>query len=212
VAHQRAAPRRGPGRPVDTDIEDRVYAEALQVYAETGWAGFTIHAVATRSKVGKAAIYRRWESKEDLIADTMMRLHTGRQVPDTGSLRGDLVETACNELDTYLHPAGLALLRAQVEAKIYPELFGAAMERWRVYRLESGREIVLRAVARGELASGVDGVLLLDAVGGMIINHYIATPVGRMSTLSTKGRELAERIADFALSAVGATAGGPEAG
>ncbi len=196
-----AAQSRRRGRPADTAIERRVFAAALEVYAETGWSGFTIHAVATRAGVGKAAIYRRWPSKEDLIAKAMHTENTYRMIPpDTGNIRDDLTETALNELETYLSSDGIGLLRAQVEAKIYPELLGKAMELWRLHRLVCGREIVNRAIARGELPHDTDVTLLLDAVGGMIINRFIATPPDGIPTLKAKRRKVAERIADFALS------------
>jgi AcrR family transcriptional regulator len=58
----------GRGRPADPDIEGRVLAAALTVYGEVGWAGFTLDRVARRAPVGKAALYRRWPTKEDLEA------------------------------------------------------------------------------------------------------------------------------------------------
>ncbi len=178
----------------------------LEVYAEQGWSGFTIHAVATRSKVGKAAIYRRWPSKEVLIVETMMHHHgISTPAPNTGSVRGDLIEVAWNELSTYLRPDGLVILRAQVEAKLYPDILGIAMERWRVFRRDSGREIIRRAIDRGELPQDVDPTLLLDAIGGMIINHFIATPEPRLAELRANGRQLAERVTDFALAGLSST-------
>jgi DNA-binding transcriptional MerR regulator len=50
------------GRPRDPDLESRVLAAALRVYAEAGWSGFSFDAVARRAGVGKAPLYLRWQS------------------------------------------------------------------------------------------------------------------------------------------------------
>lgn len=192
---------RGPGRPVDPDIEKRLFAAVLEIYAETGWAGFTLHAAATKAKVGKAAIYRRWDSKEQLIVEAVMSIQSG-VVPDTGTLRGDLIATVEGELLYYLTPHGLVLLRAQLEAKAYPEVFGAAMERFRRNRNESGRAILMAAEERGELTSDTDSWVILDAIGGMTINHFLATPHGRLSDLRRNRRVFAEAVVDFALRSI----------
>ena len=56
---------------------------------EVGYGPLTMEAVRTRAGVGKATIYRRWSSKEELVRDAIVFLHEEFDVPDTGSLRGD---------------------------------------------------------------------------------------------------------------------------
>ncbi|GAA1827559.1 TetR/AcrR family transcriptional regulator [Pseudonocardia ailaonensis] len=196
--------RRAVGRPVDPDIEARVFAVVREVYSETGWAGFTIHAVATRAKVGKAAIYRRWGSKEELIADAIVST-VSAPIQDRGSLREDLIAVVQGELAEYLRPAdGLVRLRAMVEAKAYPELFGAAMDRIRRLRTANGRTIVDTARRRGELPTEADGILMLDAIGGMTMNRFLATPSYAMRELQRDSRQFAESVVDYVLAATDA--------
>src|SRR5690606_33038272 len=64
------APRRR-GRPRDADLEDRVFDAVLEVYSETSWRGFTLDAVGRRARVGRAALYRRWSSKDDLLVQAL---------------------------------------------------------------------------------------------------------------------------------------------
>jgi AcrR family transcriptional regulator len=197
------AGRRPRGRPVDPEIETRVFEAVREVYTETGWAGFSVHAVATRARVGKAAIYRRWLSKEDLIVDAIMSMASAPTV-DRGSLREDLISIVQGELREYMSPAGLVRLRAQVEAKVYPELFGAAMERFRRLRFNGGQVVINNAVARGELAQSADGIILLDAIGGMTLNHFLATPTYAQRALQRDSRRFAESVVDFVLAALAA--------
>jgi AcrR family transcriptional regulator len=141
------SPRRGRGRPADPDIEQRVLAAAIQVYAEAGWAGFTFDALAVRSSVGKAAIYRRWASKLDILRDAWRAASVGFvEVPDTGDLRGDLVFVAKTLAERLDEPVGVAELRLLLDAKLFSEEFGE-LDRSRAASRVVARETVDRAVA-----------------------------------------------------------------
>ena len=87
--HPKLGRKRDPSR--DADILDA----ALEVLAEVGYEGMTIDMVAARAKAGKATLYRRWASKELLVIDAvacMKQLDIDpANLPDTGTLRGDLV-------------------------------------------------------------------------------------------------------------------------
>ena len=80
-----------PGRPRDPAVDRRIAQAALDLFADAGWAGFAMEAVARRAGVGKASLYLRWNSKEALLTDAVTwRLARVADV-DTGTLRGDLV-------------------------------------------------------------------------------------------------------------------------
>ncbi|MEU6371568.1 TetR/AcrR family transcriptional regulator [Streptomyces sp. NPDC046909] len=196
--------RPGRGRRADPDIEPRVLSTTIEVYAEVGWAGFTMDMVARRSGVGKAALYRRWPTKEKLIlAALASRLRKEPKFFDTGSLRGDLLLVATMMLEEYFGSEGLLQVRAMIEAKLYPDLFGHAVEDLDRQGTQVGREIVLRAVERGELPRDTSPALILDAVAGTIIHHVLMTPVARLPELKANSANYAERVVDFVLSAAG---------
>jgi AcrR family transcriptional regulator len=87
------APR--PGRRRDHSRDPEILAAAIEVLAETGYDGMTIDMVAARAKAGKATLYRRWSSKAELVIDAVACMKRGdidlANLPDTGTLRGDLV-------------------------------------------------------------------------------------------------------------------------
>ncbi len=196
--------KQGRGRPPDRDLEPRVYRATLALYAEVGWAGFNLDVVARRARAGKAALYGRWESKENLIVEALRhRLSAEPQMIDTGSFRNDLLALALNILDSFTSGDGLVMLRAQVEAKVYPELFSQAIDEWQSQNSALFRPIVLRAVGRGELPAGTSPALVLDAVGGILVNHVLWTPASKLPALAASSAQYAERIVDFVLSAVG---------
>lgn len=73
--------------------EDAILRVTLELLAESGYDHLTIDAVAARARCSKATIYRRWPGKAALVM-TAVRRHAGQSgaaVPDTGSLRSDLL-------------------------------------------------------------------------------------------------------------------------
>lgn len=83
------------GRPRDRTRDPVILECALDVLAEMGYEAMTIEMVATRARAGKATLYRRWPSKAHLVVDAIGCVPTfdgdASHVPDTGSLRGDLL-------------------------------------------------------------------------------------------------------------------------
>src|ERR671920_260764 len=83
-------PSRG-GRPRDPSRDGVIRAAILRLLAEVGYGALTMDAVASEAGVGKATIYRRWRTKQDLVVDTISDLAQAEgTTPDTGSLEGDL--------------------------------------------------------------------------------------------------------------------------
>jgi bisphosphoglycerate-dependent phosphoglycerate mutase family 1 len=82
---------RRAGRPRDV-VRDRALLEAaLAELEQNGYAGLTTAAVAKRAGVSTATLYRRWRSKDDLLAGTALAW-AQELMPetDTGTLAGDL--------------------------------------------------------------------------------------------------------------------------
>ena len=88
-----ARSRRPGGRTAR--VRAAVIAATLAELAERGYSGVSLDGVAARAEVHKTTIYRRWRAKETLVLDAMLE-QAGQTVaiPDTGSLRGDLLELA----------------------------------------------------------------------------------------------------------------------
>ena len=153
-----SAPRLGRKRDHTRDPE--ILDAALDVLAETGYEGMTIDMVATRAKAGKATLYRRWPSKSELVIDAVacMKSHLldPASVPDTGSLRGDLVamvkpptmEDAERKLKVM---TGLVSMVAR-----NPEFAEAAQKALVEPRAAVNRLIFQRAIDRGEIPADTD--------------------------------------------------------
>jgi AcrR family transcriptional regulator len=174
------------------------------LYREVGWGGFSLDVVARRARVGKAALYTRWGSKETLIAAALTNLvHTVPALGTTGSLRSDLLQLATSILYFYIRGGGLIMLRAKIEAREHPEVFGQALLALERQGRQAGRTIVLQAIERGELPGATSPALILDTVAGTLINHILSTPLSKMAALEANAGNYTEQIVDFVLAGVG---------
>src|SRR5215204_2865619 len=83
--------QRPMGRPRDERADRAILAAALELMAEHGVRDLRMDDVADRAGVGKATIYRRYRSKDELVTAAVAALVSEIEVPDTGSTRGDLL-------------------------------------------------------------------------------------------------------------------------
>jgi AcrR family transcriptional regulator len=148
------------GRRRDPAKDQQILDAAVEVLAETGFDGMTIDMVATRAGAGKATVYRRWASKNELVLDAVACMKKSDldslQIPDTGTLRGDLVAMirppTIDDAERKLKVmAGLASMLSTA-----PELADAANEAIVEPRARINRMLLTRAVERGEISADVD--------------------------------------------------------
>lgn len=190
-----------PGRPRDPGLDRRIAQAAVDLFADAGWAGFSMEAVARRAGVGKASLYLRWHSKEALLAGAVT-LHLGRVSDlDTGTLRGDLIELATQILDIYAGESGRAAMRLMLEASDIPGVAGHFTEMQRA-QARAARAIVRRGIDRGEVPAGTSVTLLLDTLVGGAMMHALTTPADRRADLARNTGTQAARLVSFLLDAV----------
>jgi AcrR family transcriptional regulator len=193
----------GRGRPADPEIEQRVIAAALSVYGEVGWAGFTLDRVARRAPVGKAAMYRRWPTKEDLLLAALEHLaEPPGENADLTDLRGCLVRMAEQVIDMFAGPKALVLPRVLIEASQYPPQFDEMVQTIVRARFGGARTIIQAAIDRGELPAGTPPDLIIDAIMGRVISLVVLTPGVERAAINARRDHHAASIADFVLQAV----------
>ena len=148
------------GRKRDHTRDPEILDAALEVLAETGYDGMTIDMVAARAKAGKATLYRRWSSKGELVIDAVACMKKGdldySQLPDTGTLRGDLIAMikphSIEDSEKKLQiMAGLMSMLSRA-----PELAEAANAAIVEPRAAVNRILMRRAVDRGEISADCD--------------------------------------------------------
>ncbi len=82
------------GRPRDGTLDTAVLRATQDLLLEQGFDRLSLEAVAVRAGVGKAAIYRRWTGKTELVVAAVADLTRVPDIPDTGDLREDLLASA----------------------------------------------------------------------------------------------------------------------
>lgn len=164
-----------PGRKRDASRDDALCQAALEVLAEVGYDRLTIDAVAARAGAGKATCYRRWASKAELVVDAIGRMKTKPVQPDTGSLRGDLIELTCHfhdGEDTFRTDVQSGLVSGLVRDANLREMFA---ENFIAPRKAVFRAVFERAVERGEIEPVPFYELLSDVVPSMVFHQVILT-------------------------------------
>ncbi len=156
------------GRKRDLTRDGDILDAALEVLAEVGYEGMTIDMVAARAKAGKATLYRRWASKELLVIDAiacMKQLDLDPEnLPDTGTLRGDLVAMIKPKQveDGGRKMRVMAGLMSMLSRD--PSLAEAAHATIMEPRAAVNRLFLQRAIDRGEIAADTD-IELIATVG-----------------------------------------------
>jgi len=132
---------------------------------EKGYGGLSIEAVAQRSGVAKTTVYRRWPTRNELVADALdSRSDRYEPVPDTGSIRGDL-KAFCEGVRAKLTSNhGKAMLKSLVAAVDQsPEIVETVQRFWRERR-DVGGDLIERWIRRGVLRPETDTDLLVEAI------------------------------------------------
>ena len=135
--------------------------------------GFTIDAVAKRAGVGRAAIYRRWPTKIELLIAALEQVTPLHHPIDTGTLRGDLKELTRQLLSGYQSQSGLVALRVALDARVFPELLEPLTQTISVSRFATTRDIVRRGIDRGELPAASNVTMLLEMLTGAALSHIL---------------------------------------
>ena len=169
------SPHRG-GRPRDPSRDEAIRAALLRLLGEVGYGGLTVDAVAEQAGVGKATIYRRWRTKQDLIVDSISELGSVLTVPpDTGSLREDLRQFMHLVVDITHSPLGAMLQSLLSAMHHHPELRAAyragPLAVWR----NADAQLWARAEARGEVAPGLASSPMAKATSALIVQRWLLT-------------------------------------
>ncbi|MBW0017150.1 MAG: TetR/AcrR family transcriptional regulator [Mycobacterium sp.] len=166
-----AQPGRKPGR-LDRSLDATILDATLAGLAQRGYDRMTMDDIASRARVGKAAIYRRWSSKAAVVADAIAhwRRRLGPvQPPNTGSLRGDVEALVAQvpELDE-ADLSTIEVILGVATAAMHNPVLAAALDDLVLSPPRQALRVLLdRAVARGELPAGRDLTLVPDVVLGL---------------------------------------------
>jgi AcrR family transcriptional regulator len=139
-----------------------VLQSAFQLLTEKGVDALTIAEVAARARVHETSIYRRWGTKHALARDACV--HYGEvalTIPDTGSLRSDLVALLERLVAILRSPQGRTVLALSLSQ--HPHVVAARQGFWQ-RRFDSIRTVFDKAMSRGEFPRHADPMAVLETL------------------------------------------------
>jgi AcrR family transcriptional regulator len=143
-------------------VRSAVLQSAFIVLTEQGIEAFTVAEVAARAGVHETSIYRRWGTKTALALDACLHFAEATLVvPDTGSLRSDLVAVLERLVALLASPQGQAFLA--LTASRHPDAVAARRSYFR-RRFALARVMFDKAASRGEFPRRVDPLVFLEAL------------------------------------------------
>jgi AcrR family transcriptional regulator len=166
-------PSRG-GRPRDPSRDGVIRAAILRLLGDVGYGALTMDAVASEAGVGKATIYRRWRTKEELVVDTVSELNAVEAEPvDTGSIEGDLRALMHAMVALVNSPAGAATQALLSSMQHQPALAQAFRDGPLAVWNTAFDQMWERGERRGEVDPGLSRSLVAEAIGAAVVERWL---------------------------------------
>jgi len=164
-----ATPARG-GRPRSERAHQAILTAARELLIEQGFASLRLEHVAARAGVGKATIYRRWSSKQELAQELLLELAGPHiAIEETGNTREELLAAVVNPMravtETDFGPVIRAMLSKIASDPSIGDPFRATVVAAR--RAEVAR-VIQRGIARGDLRADADAELATELLVGPV--------------------------------------------
>ena len=172
AAPPNAPERLRPGRQRSEAADQSILAATLDLLAETGYGALTVASVIARAGVSSATLYRRWPTKQDLVAAALASLHAEIVDIDTGTLADDITEMVRATAEAMTVRREDISQDIAVELRRNPEFRAAVSEKFIQPRRAVMAGIIDRAIVRGELADGI-GVDVATAFVAGPMYHWV---------------------------------------
>jgi AcrR family transcriptional regulator len=161
------------------ELEAAILDAAWEQLVAEGYEHFTVDTVAARARTSKPVLYRRWKTREDLLRATAR--HRGAAdapaIPDTGTLRGDLLALLAHA-NTTRNP--MAALMSSMLGSYYNQAGPTPAELREAFlsQRSSGsavEQVINRAVERGEIDPGRLTPRIIDLPFDLFRNEVMMT-------------------------------------
>jgi AcrR family transcriptional regulator len=191
----RGAPSRSPGRPRDDAAAPALLEAARRLVNRDGYEAVSIAEIAAEAGVARQTLYRRWPSKADLVLETFL-FNAGPPPSDLdGPLQVVLERFLCTVFQ-YLEHDGRAIRSLIASAQSDAQFLQSLRQRFILPREQIVRDLLVQAVASGEVSAEADLALAVDVFHGTFWYHLLMS--------NPLNGELAARLAHFIVAALGA--------
>jgi AcrR family transcriptional regulator len=161
-------------------LEDAILEAAFAELTEVGYTAFTVEGVAARARTGKASIYRRWPTKQELVMDALeVGLPTPEQcgfAPQYGDsvTTQDALHNVARRIATLVtSPVGDAMRAIKCEAMADPKLAKLIDDRFQSPRRAALLALLQRGVERGEVRPDAVTPLVADVIPAVLTHRVV---------------------------------------
>lgn len=154
---------RTPGRVRSDTSRVAILDATLKLLETTPLQQISIESIAREAGVGKATIYRWWNSKAAVVIEAFLHTHLSHTpMPKGGSPRDALTRHMHLLVDEYAGWSGRMVSQIMAEGQGDPDVLREFRERFWYGRRAVVREVVEEARRRGEFRSDIDTELQMD--------------------------------------------------
>ncbi|MDS3861401.1 TetR/AcrR family transcriptional regulator [Thermosynechococcaceae cyanobacterium BACA0444] len=175
--------KKSPGRPRSAESHQAILKATTELLGEVGFDAIRIDAIAARAGVGKTTIYRRYRTKEELVADAIESFRQDIVIPDTGYFWSDLDQLIENAAQITLNPLGRQTAAMIISSASSNSQFAKIY--WSKYmkpRREAFAVVLDRAKARDEVQPDLDSGLIFDIMSSIMLYALIFEPTSESWT------------------------------
>lgn len=171
--------RRAPGRPRVPETDTAILRAAMELFVERGIEGTSIEQVAKRAGVAKLTVYRRWTSREELVARAIEAMVEERGWPTNAEIESEspaaIVErTLTPSAEVAASPEFRALVaRIMGSAVSHPTVMATYWKHYIVPRRDATAAMLERAKREGTVAPDADVDVLIDMMAGAVVYRIL---------------------------------------
>lgn len=165
------------GRPRSIQSHQAILKATLELLSELGYERMSIEGIASRAKVGKTTIYRRYKKKEELVADAIESIREEVVIPDKGNIWDDIDALIENAAAITFNPLGRQAVATIISsASNNSEFARIYSEKYLQPRKEAFAVVIERAKVRKEVPVDLEANLVFDVMSGMMLYGLIFPP------------------------------------
>jgi AcrR family transcriptional regulator len=141
----------------------------IDLLAESGYSGFSVDAIVRRCGVAKTTLYRHWPSRANLLTGVIKELEGGGPLPETGSVRQDLLEFFAGRVRIAQTQRWERSMPALVEAAAHDSELAGIVAALTTQSLEQIAALMRRGQKRGELRGDID----VDLAASVLMGPFV---------------------------------------
>jgi len=156
-------------------LERAIYDAVFDQLQTVGYVGLTMEGVAAGAHTGKAALYRRWPRKEDLVVDALEHaLPSPTDLPDHGDVREDLLDLLRRLAAMLNSPTGCALQCLMAEIDRDHPFARLLHQRVKEPRKQMFLNLLRRAADRGQVRPEAASPLVAEVGPALVMQRFLA--------------------------------------